>query len=324
MERETIMTKEIFVTNPKLIPTEPVQILPTVPEETTNGKIKTTWEFLKKYHLILICFIISGLASTGIIFYSASYGDTVFPNVGVGLIFMLIIEVGLITVKYIAVAAEKETRRKEKNFFVKVLNLIFSDNTLLGILFLLSVIPATLGTGEKHRKAEKKPTLSVLVTNYEAENENLFALIEKNNELIDRAKSFNRIDALQTDIKKWQKKIDENDKEIKKHRTEFDALYKKYMNENGDVFYNFINDFFLKFLVIGVQILNIWCTLTGSRELKKIRSKDKEATAAQIEPSKLNLINTQLAEHQKQIETIREYTQSIKKDMIELNGELEG
>jgi len=299
-----------------------------------KNKIKRISDFLEKYHIIIITLSTSVLCSLGIAYYSALYGNDIFPSPLVGFILILLIELGLDTIRYLSVAVGLK-----KLWFI---------NILMGIFFILSVIPATLGIGSNHKKehfvfTNDRPEKSELWQSYVDDNNSLLTHIEKNNELIKDANN-NMFNSLRIENINLRASITKNKTELKKLDDDYKIKLSDYETEKKrsnsiDPFYAFINDFFVKFMITGIQILNISMSVLGSVQLRKIKIVvEQKSTEPKIIPV-IDLMNVtknmeklanridgqskQIDEQKARMQEIEKHSQKVVEDMITLNGELE-
>ena len=280
-------------------------------QSTFKSLWNTLADFFIKYHLIIITLLTSIICSFGVAFYSAKYSEDIFPSPAIGFILILIIELGLDTIRYIAVAANAKGL------------LMFCVNLLFILLFITSAIPATIGIGKNNIKDEIKqqPELSSMVAILEESNKSISERMKSNNKLMlvtDKPKIFN---TAKSENSKYQKDYDSNINEIKNYKKDFEdkkEKYKKFLESQSvkDSFYQFMNDYLLKSIIFVIQFLNVTMSILGSMHLAKMKVPTENIHADNKTNQRLNIVEEQVIK-------IGAYTNSIKEQMLELAGELD-
>lgn len=276
-----------------------------------------------RFRLVAWCWFMAALISGGIIFYSALYAERTFPNFMVAFIFMFAVEAGLVSARYISVLVDERPAR----WYEPVNILIFA-------LFLISVIPATLGTQLKRLDEigadipePVAPRALVLlreelrsIDDQIKQDEKLLRIALKGADSDKEAEIITRkVDYYRGNLIHLRDQRAVNVKKATALETEYDSAMNAYRKESaarkqvkGDLFNSIIEFFYLKILIVVLQSLNIWFALKGSQLLRRIREEDIDE---QVKPSLLS--------HEKTMDLIKKHTEVIVADVIKLNGELE-
>ena len=337
--------------------------------------ISNFWQFVRKYNVVIICFFTSLSVSAGVIYYSSAHVADIFPSPVVAFIFIVNAELLLTTLRYINAAVNPEIEKdiifdfsSIKLFLLSGFKKLFSYFTLLNlavlIAFILTVVPATLGTGKNNQNKYVEnpgeiPELSKLVSTWERANEKLTEQYEKNSDNIVNSDDTSEIEKLKKSNEKIIKDINSNADKVKIEKDKYDKALKLYQPKKesynaakNNAFYNFLNDYFIKFFVVAIQFLSVFATGLGVKRYRQIKNEyqieandpvgsttgkaeinlDPEAinkilypleTMAANMAAKLEGMTLKLENHEKAIRYIEKHSGQVIQDMIELNGELE-